>query len=79
MSSNRKIDYAEGVRIENLKEQRMSRRYALTDEQWERLEPLLPGRKRLVGRPTKDNRLFIEAVLCLETNPSMQISVLERC
>ena len=41
----------------------MSRRYALTDEQWAKLEPLLPGRKGLVGRPAKDNRLFIEAVL----------------
>jgi transposase len=41
----------------------MSRRYGLTDEQWSRLEPLLPGRKGLVGRTAKDNRLFIEAVL----------------
>ena len=41
----------------------MSRRYALTDEQWAKLEPLLPGRKGLVGRPAKDNRLFIEAVI----------------
>ena len=31
----------------------------LTDEQWERLEPLLPTR----GRPGRDARLFLDAVL----------------
>ncbi|WP_201800096.1 IS5 family transposase [Beggiatoa leptomitoformis] len=41
----------------------MSRRYALTDEQWSKLEPLLPGRKGHVGMTAKDNRLFIDAVL----------------
>ncbi len=38
----------------------MSRRYGLSDEQWARLEPLIPTG---IGRPPKDNRLFIEAVL----------------
>jgi len=37
----------------------MSRRYGLTEEQWARLEPLLPGRKGQLGRTAKDNRLFI--------------------
>ena len=40
-----------------------NRRYALRDDQWERLKDLLPGRKETVGVTAKDNRLFIEAVL----------------
>ncbi len=39
------------------------RRYGLKDEQWEKVEHLLPGRKDSVGVTAKDNRLFIEAVL----------------
>ena len=39
------------------------RRYGLRDDQWERIEGLLPGRKGSVGRPAEDNRLFVEAVL----------------
>jgi transposase len=39
------------------------RRYALRDEQWERIEGLLPGREGPVGVTAKDNRLFVEAVL----------------
>ena len=39
------------------------RRYALRDEQWARIEHLLPGRKGHVGVTAKDNRLFVEAVL----------------
>ena len=38
-------------------------RYALRDDQWERLRDLLPGRTGTVGRPAKDNRRFVEAVL----------------
>lgn len=41
----------------------MSRRYALRDDQWKRIEPLLPGRKGHVGVTARDNRLFVEAVL----------------
>jgi transposase len=40
-----------------------SRRYALRDDQWERIKHLLPGRAGSVGHPAKDNRLFVEAVL----------------
>jgi transposase len=40
-----------------------TRRYALRDDQWERLEPLLPGRPGSVGVTARDNRLFVEAVL----------------
>jgi transposase len=39
------------------------RRYGLRDDQWERIEGMLPGRKGSVGRPAEDNRLFVEAVL----------------
>jgi len=41
----------------------MTRRYALRDDQWERIKDLLPGRKGTVGVTAKDNRLFVEAVL----------------
>lgn len=39
------------------------RRYEITDEQWQRIEPLLPGKKGDPGRTAQDNRLFINAVL----------------
>jgi transposase len=41
----------------------MTRRYALRDDQWDRIKDLLPGREGYVGVTAKDNRLFIEAVL----------------
>ena len=41
----------------------MSRRYALRDDQWARIEGLLPGQEGHVGVTAKDNRLFVEAVL----------------
>ena len=40
-----------------------TRRYALRDDQWQRIEHLLPGRVGTVGVTAKDNRLFVEAVL----------------
>ena len=39
------------------------RRYEISDEQFARIEPLLPGRPGTPGRNAKDNRLFINAVL----------------
>ena len=39
------------------------RRYGLRDDQWERIENMLPGRVGSVGVTAADNRLFIEAVL----------------
>src|SRR3990167_10700256 len=39
------------------------RRYGLKDEQWKKIENLLPGRKETVGVTAKNNRLFVEAVL----------------
>ena len=41
----------------------MSRRHALTDEQWNRIEGLLPGKPGDRGRAGADNRLFVDAVL----------------
>jgi transposase len=41
----------------------MVRRYGLRDDQWEKIETLLPGREGTVGVTAQDNRLFVEAVL----------------
>jgi hypothetical protein len=38
------------------------RRYGFYDDQWERIENLLPGRRGSVGVTAGDNRLFVEAV-----------------
>ena len=45
----------------------MALRRLLTDEQWERLERLLPKYKK-GGRPPKNTRLFVEAVLYVAYN-----------
>jgi len=37
----------------------------LSDSQWERIAPLLPGKEGDRGRSGKNNRLFIEALLWL--------------
>ena len=37
----------------------------LSDEQWKRIAPLLPGKEGDPGRSGRDNRLFLEAVLWL--------------
>ena len=37
--------------------------YALRDDQWERIKDQLSGREGYIGGTTKDNRLFVEAVL----------------
>ena len=39
------------------------RRYEITDEQWERIEDLLPGKVSDRGRTAEDNRRFINGVL----------------
>jgi transposase len=38
-------------------------RTVLTDVQWERIAPLLPGKKGDPGRAGNDNRRFVEGVL----------------
>lgn len=40
-------------------------RDVLSDAQWERIAPLLPGKEGDPGRSGADNRLFVEAVLWL--------------
>jgi len=47
----------------------LSRR-TLTDEQWERIGPLLPGKAGDRGRSAADNRLFIDAILWLARGAS---------
>lgn len=41
----------------------MARRFEITDEQWARIEHLLPGRVDTPGVTAKDNRRFVDAVL----------------
>jgi transposase len=38
-------------------------RFELTDEQWERLQPLLPPQKPRTGRPAQDHRRIVNAIL----------------
>jgi len=39
------------------------RRYALRDDQWDRIKDQVPGREGSVGVTAADNRLFVDAVL----------------
>lgn len=39
------------------------RRYEISDEDWQRIEHLLPGKSTDPGRTAEDNRRFINAVL----------------
>ena len=41
----------------------MVHRHELTDEQWQRLSPLLPPQKAHTGRPAADHRRIINAIL----------------
>ena len=47
----------------------MSRR-TLTDAQWARIEPLVPGKKGDRGHTGTDNRLFVDAILWLARTAS---------
>jgi transposase len=38
-------------------------RFELTDEQWERLRPLLPPQKPRTGRPARDHRQIVNGIL----------------
>ena len=38
-------------------------RYALRDDQWDKIKDFLPGREGHVGGTAPDNRLFVEAVI----------------
>ena len=39
------------------------KRHELTDDQWERLAPLLPPQRPSTGRPAKDHRTIINGIL----------------
>ena len=41
-------------------------REVLTDEQWERIRPLLPPQTPKTGRPAKDHRTVVEAILWID-------------
>ena len=41
----------------------MRRRHELSDEQWERLEPLLPPERGRRGRPANPNRIVVNGIL----------------
>jgi transposase len=41
----------------------MSKRHELTDQQWERLQPLLPPQKPKTGGPAADHRRVINGIL----------------
>lgn len=44
----------------------MLRRYELTDQEWEQIAPLLPPEKTgKPGRPSKDNRMILNAMVWL--------------
>ncbi len=43
-------------------------RYAISDADWKRLEPLLPGRPGTPGRSGNDNRRFLDAVNWIARN-----------
>ena len=44
-------------------EGRPMRRYALRDDQWDRIKDFRPGREGHVGGTAADNRLFVDAVV----------------
>lgn len=39
------------------------KRYALTDEEWDRIKDLLPGKAGDPGGQAEDNRSFVDAVI----------------
>lgn len=41
-----------------------TRHQALSDEQWERIEPLLPSNEGRKGHPFRDNRRIVEGIIC---------------
>jgi transposase len=41
----------------------MRHRHAISDDEWDRIKDLLPGRAGLPGVTARDNRLFVDAVL----------------
>jgi hypothetical protein len=43
----------------------------LSDAQWAKLVPLLPPQRPRMGRPPKDHRLIVEAIVWLDPEPPL--------
>jgi len=56
----------------------MARRFEMTDEQWVRIEHLLPGKPGDRGATARDNRLFVDAVLWIARTGAPWRDLLER-
>lgn len=41
----------------------MNTHHELTDDQWAKIAPHLPGQRAKTGRPAKDHRLIVEAIV----------------
>jgi transposase len=54
------------------------RRYEVTDEQWRRLEPLLPPAPPRTGRPNHDHRRIVNGILWIHRTGSPWRDLLER-
>ena len=48
-------------------------RYALRDDQWDKIKDFLPGREGHVGGTAADNRLFVDAVVVFEEDTPAQL------
>ena len=55
-----------------------NRRYELTDEQWAKIESVLPGRKGSKSRPAHDNRRFINGVMWVADRAYDSNSIISR-
>ena len=53
-------------------------RFALRDDQWARIEGMLPGKKGDPGGTARDNRLFVEAVLWISRTGALWRDLPER-
>jgi len=56
----------------------MATRYELTNDQWEKVQPLLKGKKGDRGRTAKNNQLFVNACLWVIRSGAMWHHLPER-
>ncbi len=56
----------------------MRHRHELTDEQWARLQPLLPPQKPQRGRPARDHREMVNALLWIHATGAQWRDLPER-
>jgi len=57
----------------------MANRSQLTNEQWERIEPLLPPQKPKTGRPAQDHRMILNGILWILHTGAPWRDLPERC